>query len=402
MVALSGSETGKTTYRLTDYLFWLMMLLISMPNILELGGIDTVFKPYRVISLLLACLAVPVVFNESPLTRKFSAPLLIAIIYGFAVTLLFGGEYAYTQIPLLLTCLALFYSTYVVTSRKSLLIGLYGSLISFVVTAAYGVVSFAEGDYRLRGLFENPNTLGYAGCFAILLAMNRYFPMSTTLRLFLIIGTSAVLVFSGSRSALAALAATVVSQLWRNKNLFVPLMMSCVALGIAGVLWGGQLAELFRDRPVFHRYSRELVEQGGVGRAALIIAGLNVAWEHGFVGVGIGQYRLQHHTRYFRQIGSDGQVNMLGTHNTYVSLLAEWGLVGFLCFATIVVRLVQTSRNLTFEKDWIYGFCAASLVNSIGNDLLSEVHFWVMLGVCVQLIRFAPRSRPATKSTEIG
>ena len=36
---------------------------------------------------------------------------------------------------------------------------------------------------------------------------------------------------------------------------------------------------------------------------------------------------------------------------------------------------------------------APAWLNGIGNDLLTEVHFWVMLGVCVQLIRFAsPRT----------
>jgi hypothetical protein len=170
-VATSRSVASQAPYRLSDYLFWLMMLLVSMPNVLQLWGIETIFKPYRVLSLVLACLAVPVVLNESPRTRKLSGPLLIALLYAFGVTLLFGGEYAYAQMPLLVTCLALFFSTYCVTSRKSLLIGLYASVISFIITSAFGAVAFAQGDYRLRGLISNPNTLGYAGCFALLLAM---------------------------------------------------------------------------------------------------------------------------------------------------------------------------------------------------------------------------------------
>jgi hypothetical protein len=391
-----------TAYRLTDYLFWLMMLMISMPNVLQLWGIDTIFKPYRVLSLVLACLAVPVVLHESPRTRTFSGPLFIALLYAFAVTVLFGGEYAYAQMPLLVTCLALFFSTYAVTSRKSLLIGLYASVISFIITSAFGAITFAQGDYRLRGLFSNPNTLGFAGCFALLLAMSRYFPMTRPLRVFLIAGTLPVMVLTGSRTAILSMFATIVSQLSRNKRLFGPLVACCAALAIGGIFFSDQLSELTRNRGVFERYSKERVEQGGAGRIALIKAGVIVAWENSFVGIGLGQYRIRHHTRFFRDYGTDGEIQRLGTHNTYVTLLAEWGLVSFLCFATIVVRLIRASRKLVFEKDWIYGFCAASLVNSLGNELITEVHFWVMLGVCIQLIRFAPQGQIVNSKSEMA
>jgi hypothetical protein len=401
-VATSRSVARPTIYRLTDYLFWLMMLTISMPNVLQLFGIDTIFKPYRVLSLILACLAVPVVLNEPPRTRKFSRPLFIAILYAITVTILFGGEYAYAQMPLLVTCLALFFSTYCVTSRKSLLIGLYASVISFILTSAFGAVAFAQGEYRLRGLFGNPNTLGYAGCFALLLAMSRYFPMTRPLRVFLVVGTVPVMILTGSRTAILTMFGTIVSQLSRNNRLFGPLIAVCAALAVGGIFFSDQLSEITRNRGVLERYSKELVEQGGAGRVALIKAGLTVAWESSLVGIGIGQYRLRHHTRFFKDYGTDGEIQRLGTHNAYVTVLAEWGLVGFLCIGTIIVRLLRASRNLVFEKDWIYGFCAATLINGLGNELIAEVHFWVMLGVCIQLIRYAPQGQNINTNSEAG
>jgi hypothetical protein len=392
-IALRRPNT-KQSYGITDYLFWLMMLSISMPNVLELWGIDTIFKPYRVASLILACLAVPIVMREPHRSRRLSAPLFGALLYVLFVTLLFGGQYAYEQMPLLATCLALFFATYGATSRKSLLIGLYGSLISFVLTGGYGALHFAQGDYRFKGLFDNPNTFGYAGCFALLLAMNRYFPMTKWLRLFLVLGTIPILVLTGSRGTILSMFGTVMSQCWRNPRLFQMLAMISIFAAAGGLFFGDQISAMVErsgllHRAVFDRYSREVVMRGGAGRLSIIRAGMTVGWESGFVGIGLGQYRLRHHTRFFQQRGLDGQISRLDIHNVYVSLLTEWGLVGFLCFAVMITRLLRASKLLNFEKDWIYGFCGASFFNGIGNNLLSEVHFWVMLGICVQLIRFA-------------
>jgi hypothetical protein len=83
----------------------------------------------------------------------------------------------------------------------------------------------------------------------------------------------------------------------------------------------------------------------------------------------------------------DGQISKLGLHSIYLTLLTEWGIVGFFCFAMVFYRLYVFSKPFSFERDFILGFLAVSLVNGIGNDLIGEVHFWVFLGLSIQMLR---------------
>ena len=87
--------------------------------------------------------------KESPRTRQFSAPLFVALIYVTIVTLLFGGEYAFSQMPLLATCLALFFSTYGATFSKVVVDWLVRVDSSrSLLRPAMERSRFARGDYR--------------------------------------------------------------------------------------------------------------------------------------------------------------------------------------------------------------------------------------------------------------
>ena len=378
-----------TLFAITDYLFWLMMLFANVPLILELWGIDTIYKPYRMLSLALSALAIPAILREPEITRRFSRPLLFALAYLFVVTVVFAGGAVVEQLPFLITCLALFFASYGVTSRKSLTIGLGAYALSFLVSSYFGLLAFNRGQYRFSGLFENPNAFGYGGCFVFLIVINRYVPIPRLLKLIFALTVAPILLLTGSRGTVLTMLGVFVSQTWRNPRLFYGLVAAGILVLAINEIWGDQIVAQFKDRSIFDRYSQEVVERGAVGRFAQIRAGMQVASEHAFIGIGLGQYREKHHTRFFHRRGLNGQIVKLELHNVFVSLLCEWGLFGLLAFATIIVRMLNATKEFEYERDWVYGFIGASFLNGLGNNLLGEIPFWIMLGVTVQMIRFA-------------
>jgi O-antigen ligase len=374
---------------MTDYLFWSMMLTINAPNLLQVWGIDTIFKPYRMISLLLLLLAIPQIMRQTHKTLQFSLPLFFAIGYATFVTGLFAGSSAFDQFPLLITGLALFFSPFVLSSRRSLIIGLYAFLISFAISAAFGFIALRTGRYRMSGLFENPNSFGLGACFAIIIILNGYLRIPNWIRIPAVVATFPVLFLTGSRGTLIGAAGGLFAQLWRNPALFRSLMVCSVLAASAAFFFDEKLQGFLENQALYRITKLDIVERGAEGRLAQMRAGMIVGAEHGFIGIGLGQYREKHHTRFFFRRGLDGEISKLNLHSLYMTLLVEWGLVGFVAFGVILVRLVKMSKGLKYEKDFIFSFLGISLLNGLGNNLLGEIHFWLMLSICVQFIRFS-------------
>ena len=341
---------------------------------------------------ILLCLIVwPRLLQESSVTRQFSFPLLIALGYGCIVTVVFAGDQMFANIPLIGSVVTLYLSTYAVTSRKSLVIGMVSSVVSFIISSYFGYIAFNEGQYRLSGLFENPNAIGFGGCFVLLIILSRYIQLPVVVRFGIGIGLLPIMILTGSRNALVGLVGCIMSQTWRNRKLFA-------GLGVAGIIIAGGLVYFERDvlritsRSVFTRLtSRELIARGGAGRMEVAKYAFQIGLERGFVGIGFGQYREKYHARRFKARKADGKIRQLGTHNFYITLLTEWGAVGFFCFALVSYRLYRAVDHLEYEKDFVLGFLAISMLNSLGNDMVGMIHFWVMLGCCVQLIGLAEK-----------
>jgi O-Antigen ligase len=385
----SAHKRGRARFSKLDYIFWLMMLLISVPNVLEIWGFDTIFKPYRVVALFLALASVPIVIRQYSRFRRYSNPLIFALLYLAIVSAIFGGDDVLDTAPLIISCLALFFSSFVVTSRHSLVIGLIASAVSFTVSSGFGVITFSQSS-RISGLFTNPNTLGYAGCFAILVATNRYLSIPAWARGLFGISTIGVIALTGSRGATLAAVAAVISQLWRIPRLFWALAL----VSFSGVLVGFAIEQelskfISENTSVFSRFTTERIQKGGAGRLEIAAAAMEVSANHGFLGIGLGQFRSKYFLQYFQIPDVQGGWQKLGVHNTYLSLLCEWGVVGFACFAVLFARLNRDSMKLSGERDWILGYIFCSLLMGLSTDLLIDVHFWVMLGVCVQFLRFA-------------
>ena len=130
----------------------------------------------------------------------------------------------------------------------------------------------------------------------------------------------------------------------------------------------------------------------------------SVAWkmwqEHPVLGVGIGQYRAVADQYIFGGVGNI-------THNTYLSFLAETGLVGFVVFVSlplaIFVRVLRSkARGNTFAPLLALGLAAVA-VQAFTLNLENSRAVWALLGISAALCDLAAMSHARRESIlELG
>ena len=125
----------------------------------------------------------------------------------------------------------------------------------------------------------------------------------------------------------------------------------------------------------------------------------SVAWrmwqEHPVLGVGIGQYRAVADQYIFGGVGNIA-------HNTYLSFLAETGLVGFVVFISlplaIFVRVLRSKRRgNTFAPLLALGLAAVA-VQAFTLNLENSRALWALLGMSVAFCDLAARSHSEQES----
>lgn len=378
-------------YQLTDYLFWLMMLFANIPEVLTLTPIgDTMFKPYRVIALVLCVLCLPRLLKLTPVAGRFLFLLVVALVYALVVTALFASQVSlFANLPLVASTFALFIASFGVTSRSSLIIGLKCFLVSYALCAAYGILDYNSGGYfRVAGLLENPNSMGLAASYTFLILLNQLTPLSKTTRWVSILLLIPTVVLTGSRGSMLAVVAIYLAKAIRDPKTAIALVTLILVVFIGLPMMEETVSDTVESHGVFKRLTMEKVEKGGAGRLAIISRCLQVGFEHGFVGIGLGQYKEEHHAKYFVKLNKKGEVQKLSSHNIFATLLTDWGAVAFICFVLMYKGFFDASRGLKLERDWVIGILVITFFKGMGDDLTGEIAYWIMLGVTVQLLNF--------------
>ena len=263
------------------------------------------------------------------------------------------------------------------------------ALTAYVISglAIAGYVLYQSGiptpftqDYRLVGTFEDPNLFSsYLVISFCILLMSRIVDP----KLWKTIAALAILasiVLTGSRAVIPAvlfgLLVAVLSasrsqvarrQIWRT--IFIGM-----AFGAASFLVWNPLDSL-------ESVTRILTSDDTIssdGRIRL----WSVAWrmwqEHPVLGVGIGQYRAVADQYVF------GGVSNIA-HNTYLSFLAETGLVGFVILVSlplaVFVRVIRSRRRGNVFAPLLALGLAAVAVQALTLNLENSRALWALLGI---------------------
>jgi O-antigen ligase len=153
---------------------------------------------------------------------------------------------------------------------------------------------------------------------------------------------------------------------------------------LGGLLWYG-VALTSADEVLSTRFGADHVVSSTGGRIERMGAALKIWSRHPFLGVGWGAFKEYS----YKFIQSGGK----GSHNGYLAILAECGLLGFvplvMMLTTILRRNLTSVAKLSPELEFWrpYFFCGliAQLFTNVFNDYMWERYLWVNFAFVIVL-----------------
>lgn len=240
---------------------------------------------------------------------------------------------------------------WVLSSAMVAALGTAGSLLYQLA----GVETVFALQFRAQGTFEDSNLFAAHIGVSFFLTLLYYFMCNRQVRwpLFVLPIHLGAILLSASRGSLLAVAAALAALAFFFSSTRIKW-----AVGIS-LFMGGLLVmalpnrdEWLRSNPVTERLTTTTVDlenPEAKQRRGLWEVALRTWKENPWVGVGRGNYGL----------GAGGEAQAIGfAHNTYLGLLAETGIVGFITYALVVVAMAWP----TFLAATSYGHAKASLL----------------------------------------
>jgi O-antigen ligase len=272
-----------------------------------------------------------------------------------------------------------------------------------VATAVVGIgktPADAADVGRLSGGIRDPNELAAAllpaipiGLFALAIVRDRLARWALTVGLLVILAS---LFMTGSRGGLIglgtmAIAAIILAGPLRQQVVFGVLMTTGVAVAYY---------TLFAPPAVLWRLTNFTAE-GGSGRTDLWSVAMAMFRDHPLLGVGAGNFQVLEPSYALSSINlSDVQFIVDAprwVHNTYLHVLVELGIVGFICFSVVVIgSLISGFKSLrrvarTAERDTeilARGFLIGVIGMLTAFVFLTaqyEKELWLLLGLTLAL-----------------
>jgi O-antigen ligase len=137
-----------------------------------------------------------------------------------------------------------------------------------------------------------------------------------------------------------------------------------------------------------------------VDRFAIWGVGWRIAKDHFITGVGLGNFSIS----FKRYIGSHGGVLsgfVKDPHNTYLSVLAETGIIGFILFMWFHCNLVLTIFKKA-NKNQIFALCMLAFIAivSIKGTYHFEKTYWLSLSLSYLIGLYYSKNIQARDSSE--
>lgn len=273
-------------------------------------------------------------------------------------------------------------------------------IVGFVISSTYLVVqtllNFLEASVINRATYEGMDQNGLAAILNVAIVLIYYFrvrfvgsensknPMLIVLLVTLFLG----IVATGSRSGfLTFLAGFYVFNPFSIKlyhNLIYFLLLGLPILFISNAISSNRFIEL-----VDQRMESSSMDQGG-GRFPIWSIALQSFLEKPVLGHGYRNFRYEF-KNYIDQAGLEHNTkailsnrDLLGTHNTYLEILTESGLLGFFIFVAFQVRLLARMKYYQWrltEKRFVYALFAVLLVYGFFIDASNQKLYWMTFAI---------------------
>lgn len=379
-----ASAGGTVNLAVSDAFFPLLMITTVFQ--VRRSGID---RPYRQLVMGFSAITL-LALVLSLVWRSLAHPIEVDVAAGIVATVKLGIGLGY------LACTYFIVGTeHAAGKARYLAFWAWTSTVIAVATIldAVGFQTFVASvdGVRSSGTFEDPNLFGsYLICSlgVIWLAF-----VMRAISIYLAIAQSALIVLAalttGSRATIAALAVMLLLAIILARKIRSKLLLSAISvISILGGAWMVADSGLFRSIRGLDRLVAASSDVESDVRFRLWDMALAEWNSSPFLGIGPGQFLAKYG---------------ILPHNTFLSFLAETGVIGFALLIAMVVAtaLVLWKRNPSLSTPALAGLAGTVVLMATLN--LQNVRFiWVYLGICLACAswtRDQPRS-PASLSLE--
>jgi O-antigen ligase len=330
--------------------YWLLLafLLLVYANTPFILPAAEVIRPAKLVAaLVVLSLIGETVFGGSKL--RFAWPqggLLIAFVAAAGLsclTALWPGYAADGVADLAKMALTYFLLVNCVRSERALRGVMWITIVGGLFPAAGTLKNYLQGNlYEGRaswvGIFANPNEVAYSLVILVPFLLYLGMPRGWGIRLFLFsvfLLYAAAIYVTFSRGGLLGLGAVIALCAWRKKSIWFQ--------GLALLLLMGGLAVASRYWSRGEDFSQLNSDVSFQERVATSQAGLNMFLDHPLLGVGFGCSVIAWPLYAPQGLYTRGA---LVTHNTFVQVLGETGVLGFLPFVLLIGFSLYHSRKL--------------------------------------------------------
>ncbi len=394
--------------------------LVSFEHILlDLFSIDTIFKPYRIVGILIIVLASftygSFLYHKNKIDKYLSA----IVIYGGILTIIFYtiGE-SINLAGFLNDFLQIIFNLLIFLSIKKLDLTykqlnniLFFFTLGIIVNAVLMVINyyFTGSTLRESGFMDNPNSAAIAIVISILYIMKSIWKSRfKAFRLvnLIYVGIIAIMILavfaSGSRSGvifllIGAVLFVTISIKSRNILRFVLFGFLVFLSYNLFTTHQAQTTNKILDKVFESRFFFKLEQEEDDIRIYLWKGGLEAFIDSNFIGLGMGQFRSNIH--YFKKYMSDllpyyvnKRINKgltgLGLHSLYIELLVEGGVISlalliiyfYLVFKLCLSRL-KLHLNYNTHVFLFVTFVIVVLSSFVSRGMLSGL-FWFAVLIC--------------------
>lgn len=231
------------------------------------------------------------------------------------------------------------------TAKRMLSLAMIGMAFDILLVIYQG----SQGMTRANGFFGHPmNFAGYVSIYMPIfliyfLEMERMTKYYWTCALIFLLGVIA-LAFNGTRGAWIAVGICILAVLFCYIKEHKKLVTSClIVLMILGVGFSQYKPFVQRAETI----TNTTTYQSNTERLLIWNSAWNMFKDHPILGVGLGQYAQNYHTKYISPHAKEP--TLTHAHNNLLQMLAENGIIGFLSFVLLFGYFIVCPMRLFYK-----------------------------------------------------
>ena len=377
IVAVAGDKIDKNRITFAGIVSALIIFCLPFCTI-SIAGIGLLF----LLGLPLLALTFINVFNDywhKPV-KEYAAWLFVFFAYSF-LSMLWAPDVSsntvYTYVKVFCVTICLVTNEYLEADKKMMIIASACSCILicvFILTGAYGV-GYIEGRATIAvfGVAQDPNYIAYVFYFTIAILINCLIHAeSFALKCFSLLLVSLILLcvlLTGSRGATASVIVLTVALILFKNNKSPKIILATIIVAVAILVIFPKIVQ-YLPSEIANRYTyHQIFETNATGRT--------VIWKHSLKAI----FENFSTATFGYGIGTSVAVVGRATHNHFLQIWVEEGIIGLIIYLGFLVRLFGELR----KNSNVICSCVliAAVVMSLTLSTNTSYYYWGIVAMCV-------------------